>query len=43
MQTFMILKLKGIVCHLVHPLFRATQTADVVAMAKVGTCNEYFV
>lgn len=39
MQAFMILKLKGVICYLVYPLFRATQTGDVVVMAKVGTYN----
>lgn len=37
MQALMILKLKGVICHLVYPLFRATQRGEMVVMTKVGT------
>jgi len=41
MQAFMTLKLKGVICHLVYPLFMATQTGDVV-VPKVGTYDGKF-
>lgn len=32
----MVFKLKGIICHLLYPLFLAIQTGQVVVMAKLA-------